>query len=193
MEFDPVKLRSMRKTKGIALKEVAAQMDMSVAQIQRIETGHRRLNVDTLIKYCDVLGVDVVELLRERPMIPIIGVLNQHSELLPLKANTKHQARAPFVVPDPHRLAAVRWETEGQFSPINGHLMLFYADITGIPELSWGHRNIIRRKDGTHRAGWLINENGKIHVDDTHGRIEYDIDVDWASPIIAVVPPFLVE
>jgi transcriptional regulator with XRE-family HTH domain len=191
--FDPGKLRSLRKEQGVALKEVAARMDMSVAQIQRLETGHRRLNIDTMIQYCDVLGVDVVELLRERPMVPIIGVLNNDSEVLPLKANTKHEARAPYIVPDPHRLSAIRWEAKGQFSAINGHIMFFYADLSGIPERSWGHRNIIRRANGTHRAGWLVKEDGKIHIDDTHGELELDVDVDWASPILAVVPPFLVE
>ena len=189
--IDSGRLRLLRKERGFALKEIAARMDMSVAQIQRLETGHRRLNVDTLTRYCEALGIDVIELLRERPMVPIIGVLNQNSEVLPLRANTSYEARAPYIVPDPHRLAAIRWEADGRFSAINGHLMFFYADLKGIPDQSWGNRNIIRRADGTHRAGWLIKEGSKIHIDDTHGELEHDVAVDWASPILAVVPPFI--
>jgi len=39
----------------------------------------------------------------------------------------------------------------------------------------------------------LMRDDECIYVDDTHGQIERDIDVDWASPVLAVIPPFLVE
>ena len=191
--INPGKLRALRKHRGIPLKEVAARMEMSVAQIQRLETGHRRLNLDVLVRYCDVLDVDIIELIRDRPTVPIIGVINSQSEVLPLKAGSSHEAKAPFIVRDPQRLSAIRWEAEGQFSPINGHLMFFYADLEGIPDEAWANRCVIRRKNGTHRTGWLIREGSSIYVDDTHGEIEQDIEVDWASPILAVVPPFLTE
>jgi hypothetical protein len=71
--------------------------------------------------------------------------------------------------------------------------MFFYADLSGIPDLAWNNRCIIRRTNGTHRTGWLMRDDGGIYVDDTHGQIERDIDVDWASPVLAVIPPFLVE
>lgn len=179
----------MRKSRGLALKEVAARLDMSVAQVQRLETGRRRLNVDTLMLYCDVLDIDIIDLLRERPRVPVIGNINSDSEILPLKANTAHEALAPHIVRDPHRLSAVRWDAAGQFGPINGHLMFFYADLSGIPDLAWNNRCIIRRANGTHRTGWLMRDDEGIYVDDTHGQIERDIDVDWASPVLAVIPP----
>ena len=191
MTFDTNKLRDMRKAQGIALKELAARLGVSAAQVQRLERGQRRLTLDMFLNYCDALGVDAVDLLQERPFVPIIGIINNDSEVVPLAPNTPHEALAPHIVKDPQNLAAVRWDSSGLFSAMKDHLMFFRADVEGIPDIAWEQRCIVRRSNGTQRIGWLIGKDGQTHINETFGDAEFNADVVWASPILAVVPPFL--
>ena len=191
LAFDATKLRALRRDHGIALKEIAARMDLSIAQVQRLERGQRRLTVDAMLAFCDALGIDPVDLLRNRPMVPVIGVIKGESEVVPLTPNTAHEALAPHLVPDPQNLAAVRWESTGMFRAMEGHLMFFRANVDGIPEEAWGQRCILRRRNGSQRVGWLIQKDGQIHVNETFGDSEFNADIVWASPILAVIPPFL--
>jgi len=191
MKFDPQKLRDARKAQGIALKELAARIETSPAQVQRLERGQRRLTLDMFLTYCDALGVDPVDMLQERPMVPVIGIINNELEVVPLAPNTPHEAMAPRIISDPENLAAVRWASSGMFSTMKDHLMFFRIDTEGIPDVAWGQRCIIRHSNGSQRIGWLIGKDGQIHIDESFGDAEFNADVIWASPVLAVVPPFL--
>ena len=191
MKFDPQRLRDARKARGVALKELAARVETSTAQIQRLERGQRRLTLDMFLAYCEALGVDAVDLLQERPLVPVIGIINNDLEVVPLAPNTPHEALAPRIISDPHNLAAVRWASSGAFSTMKDHLMYFRVDYEEIPDIAWDQRCIIRRSDGTQRIGWLKNRDGQIHIDETLGDAEFNADVIWASPVLAVVPPFV--
>jgi transcriptional regulator with XRE-family HTH domain len=193
VKFNPEKLRDMRKSQGIALKELAARLDVSAAQVQRLERGQRRLTVDMFLNYCEALGVDAVDLIQERPFVPIIGIINNELEVVPLEPNTPHEAMAPRIISDPHNLAAVRWSSSGMFSTMKDHLMFFRVDTESIPDVAWGQRCIIRRSNGSQRIGWLIGKDGQIHINESFGDAEFNADVIWASPILAVVPPFLAK
>jgi transcriptional regulator with XRE-family HTH domain len=90
MKFDPQKLRDLRKARGVALKELAARIETSPAQIQRLERGQRHLTLDMFLTYCEALGVDAVDLLQERPLVPVIGIINNDLEVVPLIAKGRH-------------------------------------------------------------------------------------------------------
>jgi hypothetical protein len=79
------------------------------------------------------------------------------------------------------------------FSTMKDHLMFFRVDTESIPDVAWGQRCIIRRSNGSQRIGWLIGKDGQIHINESFGDAEFNADVIWASPILAVVPPFLAK
>lgn len=186
-------LRDARKRRGLTLKQLGDQLGVTAPQIQRIEQGKRRMSVEMLERYCDALEVDPVDVIRGEVQVPIIGIIDADSNVLPLTPNTAYTTRAPNIVPHPERLSAIRWEAPGQFKPMHGHLMFFYSDVAGISDHAWGRRCIIRRKTGTLRIGWPIKKGGQTHIDDVTGRVEFNAEIDWASPALAVIAPQLLD
>ncbi len=191
MQLSAEKLRAARKQKGLTLKQIAGTMEVSIPQVQRLENGQRRLTLDALEAYCSAVGINLIDFIREPVMVPIIGIINEEAEVLPLTPNTPYETRAPHIVPDPERLAAIRWEPRGNIARMSGHLAFFYAHLEGIPDHAWGQRCMIRRSDGTERMGWPVQEGGQTHIDDFNGPPEFNVEIASASPILAVMPPFL--
>lgn len=182
-------LRETRVRKGLTLQRVATRMGVSAPQVQRLETGERRMTVDLLESYCMAVGINPVDVIAGETRVPIIGILEARSNVLPVPAGSATTTRAPNIVPHPERLAAVRWEPRERFIEINGHLLFFYADIKGVSEDAWDRRCIVRRVDGTQRVGWLSRNAGQAHINDLAGEVEFNVKVEWASPILAIVAP----
>ncbi|MFN3231091.1 MAG: helix-turn-helix domain-containing protein [Alphaproteobacteria bacterium] len=193
MHLSPEKLRAARKQKGLTLKQIAGAMEVSIPQVQRLENGQRRMTLDALEAYCQAVGIDLIDLIREPVMVPIIGIINENAEVLPLTPNTPYETRAPYIVPDPERLSAIRWEPRSRIVRMSGHLAFFYSDIEGVPEHAWAQRCMIRRGNGTERMGWPVREGGQTHIDDFNGPPEFNVEIASASPILAVIPPFLLD
>lgn len=164
-------------------------MGVSAPQVQRLETGERWMTVDLLESYCMAIGINLVDVLAGEVRVPIIGILDVRSNILPVPAGSATTTRAPAIVPHPERLAAVRWEARERFVEMTGHLCFFYVDVKGVPSDAWGRRCSIRRNDGTQRVGWLARKDGQIHISDLTGEVEFNVKVEWASPILAVIAP----
>lgn len=147
------------------------------------------MTVDLLESYCMAIGINPVDVLVGETRVPIIGILEVRSNILPVPAGSATSTRAPNIVPHPERLAAVRWEPRERFIEMTGHLLFFYADVKGVQAEAWGRRCIVRRIDGTQRVGWLSHKDGQSHVSDLAGEVEFNVQVEWASPILAVVAP----
>ena len=57
------RLRSLRKTLGLSLDEVATRTNLSASTISRVETGKRTISLDVLVPLARVLQVDLDALL----------------------------------------------------------------------------------------------------------------------------------
>ncbi|MBI1179359.1 MAG: helix-turn-helix domain-containing protein [Alphaproteobacteria bacterium] len=193
MPINLERLREARQMKGLTLQKVAARMGISPPQVQRLETGERRMTIDMLEDYCAAVGLSPLTLFSGDVHVPIIGVIDVHSNILPVPAGSPSSTRAPHIVPDPQRLAAVRWEARTRFELMTGHLAFFLADVKGVPDYAWGRRCLLRRADGTQRIGWPFREDGQIHINETTGQVEFNVRLEWASPILAMVAPQVLE
>lgn len=189
MPIDMSILRKERLRRGLTLQKVASRLGVSAAQVQRLETGERRMTIAMLEAYCKVLKISPLHLFSAEVRVPIIGVIDASSNIQPVPAGTPNTTRAPHLIHDPARLAAVRWGSRGRFELISGFLMFFFADVEGISPAAWGRRALIRRSDGTQRTGWPVKKDGQVHVLDTTGDVELNIQIEWASPVLAVVAP----
>ncbi len=189
MTFKPEMLRAVRLKRRLTLRQVAARLGVDAAQVQRLETGERRMTVDILAACCAALRISPAELLSGEVQVPIIGVVDAQSNILPLPDGSPEWTRVPYFVPQPERLAAVRWETRDRFELMNGSLEFFYADVQGIAPHAWNTRCVIRRDDGTQRVGWLLRKGGQTHVSDNIGNVEFNLPVNRASPVLVMLAP----
>lgn len=57
------RLRSLRKTLGLSLDELAARTNLSASTISRIETGRRAISLDVLVPLAAALSIDLDSLL----------------------------------------------------------------------------------------------------------------------------------
>ena len=76
---------------------------------------------------------------------------------------------------------------------MHGHYMFYYAHDDGVPEHAWSSRCLLLLEDGRQRIGWPIQDGASAHIDNHEGRTEFNVELIWASPILAVVPPFLMN
>ena len=191
--FPPYRLKQLRTLRSMSASDLAEKLQVSVAQIHRLENGQRRLTVDTLLAYCSVLDFEVSQLFSGTSDVPITGIVNTEYQVLPTPPDSVHQIALPPIVPDIARVAGLRWEPGGAISRMFGHVLLYYTHDSGVGEEASGNRCLIVREDGTQCLGWPVIENGVTHIDNPDGRVEFNVNIRWASPILAVIPPFVVD
>lgn len=56
-EFNLIKIKEERLSKGVSLTDMARRMEMSPGAYSKKENGHIRFNVDDLAKYLEVLNI----------------------------------------------------------------------------------------------------------------------------------------
>jgi transcriptional regulator with XRE-family HTH domain len=190
--FDPGQLRTNRLRQEISATEVARRMMVSPAQIHRLENGDRRLTVDTLILYCDAIHISVGQLFAPNVMVPVTGVIDSDFEIQPLPPNAPDQILAPPLMEDMSQVASVRWAASRRFAPMRDHAVFYDRHENGIPEFAWDKRCVILRRNGSQCLGWPTQQNGSVHINFGEGPVDFDVDVVWASPVIAVMPPFAI-
>lgn len=187
--FDPTRLKLLRKQRKISVAHVASALDVSVAQIHRIENGQRRLTVDTLLHYCKVLDLDMCQLFAEQRNITVTGIVSSDYEVLPTPPQSIQQISLPAILPGINRVAALRWEPKGHIAGMDGHILLYYQHDDGVPNRAWDTRCLIVKRDGTQCIGWPIRDKLATHIDIPEGRTQFNVDLEWASPILAVLSP----
>ncbi len=189
LEFDPNRLRTHRLLKGFTAVEVASRLGISPAQINRLEKGNRRLTVDNLIAYCSAIGVSVGQLFAPNVWVPVTGAIDSDFEIQPLAPSSPNKILAPPLMDDMDRVAAVCWAASRRFAPMAGHAVFFDRHESGVPEIAWNKRCVVVRKDGSQCLGWPVQQQGNVHIDVADGPAEFNVDIGWASPVIAVMPP----
>jgi hypothetical protein len=174
----------------MSVERIASRIGAAPDVVRRLEAGDGRIPAQVLSEYCSALGISTLEATHGLVSVPVIGVVKEsglitlHSETMPAE-----EARAPYIVPSPSRLAAVRWESQGRLSVMTGHLAFFYSDVRGIPDDAWGQRCVVRLTDGRMMMVWPSRDQGRIQIEYFTLWSEWDVSIDWASPVIAVVQP----
>lgn len=191
--FNPGTLKLLRKQRRIRVADMADAMGVSVAQIHRLENGERRLTVDTLLQFCKVLDIDMCQLFAAHREIPVTGVINSVYEVLPTPEESVRSISLPAILPGIERVAALRWETSGHISGMTGHILLYYLHDDRVPNSAWGTRCYIRKSDGEQVIGWPIKDESATHIDIPEGRTQFNVELEWASPILAVLAPSAVK
>lgn len=191
--FDPLLLKHLRVEQGMTMKALADKLGTSTTQIHRLENGLRRLTVKMMFEFCEALNSSPVDLFDFPGNVPVTGIVDDAYEVLPLTPSSPKQILSPRLVQDMQNVAALGWEPKNQLMPMHGHYMFYYAHDDGVPEHAWSNRCLLLLQDGRQRVGWPIRDAESFHIDNHEGRTEFNVELIWASPILAVVPPFLMN
>ena len=191
--FDPLILKRLRVEQRITIKALAEKLGTSTTQVHRLENGLRRLTVTMLFEFCEALNASPVDLFEFPGNVPVTGIVGDAYEVLPLTPSSPKQIISPRLVQDMQNVAALGWEPKNRLMPMHGHYMFYYAHDNGVPDQAWSNRCLLLLEDGRQRIGWPIRDGKAIHIDNHEGRAEFNIELRWASPILAVVPPFLMN
>ena len=81
-EFMARKLRELRNAKNLSAKEVGAAVDRSKKTVYAWESGRGQPDADTLIKLCDLFGVEISEFYDDAPQ-PFVSVQPSPSRMIP--------------------------------------------------------------------------------------------------------------
>ncbi len=193
LKFDPKQLKQLRIRKKITASALAKQMQVSPAQVHRLENGDRRLTVDAMFSYCDALGIPPGQLLSPNSWVPILGAIQSDFEVQPIAPDTDQRTLAPPITDNMDTLAALRWEPTKRFAPMRDHFAFYNQHNEGVPQRAWNQRCLITREDGTQCLGWPIKQGNKVHIDTSDGQVEFEAEIRWASPIVSVMPPWAIE
>jgi len=191
--FEPTLLKRLRLQQGITITALAEKLGTSTTQVHRLENGLRRLTVTMLFQFCEALNSSPADLFEFSGSVPVTGIVDDSYEVLPLTPSSSKQVVSPRLVQDMQNVAALGWEPKNRLMPMHGHYMFYYAHNDGVPEHAWGNRCLLLLQDGRQRVGWPIRDAESFHIDNHEGRTEFNVELIWASPILAVVPPFLVS
>ena len=192
-KFDPLQLKRLRVQQGMTITALAKKLGTSTTQVHRLENGLRRLTVTMLFEFCEALNTSPADLFEFSGSVPVTGVVDDAYEVLPLTPTSPKQVVSPRLVQDMQNVAALGWEPKNQLMPMHGHYMFYYAHNNGVPEHAWGNRCLLLLGDVRQRIGWPIRDAESFHIDNHEGRAEFNVELIWASPILAVVPPFLMN
>ena len=192
-KFEPLQLKRLRVQQGMTITALAKKLGTSTTQVHRLENGLRRLTVTMLFEFCEALNTSPADLFEFSGSVPVTGVVDDAYEVLPLTPTSPKQVVSPRLVQDMQNVAALGWEPKNQLMPMHGHYMFYYAHNNGVPEHAWGNRCLLLLGDGRQRIGWPIRDAESFHIDNHEGRAEFNVELIWASPILAVVPQFLMN
>lgn len=89
MANKPLKIRAIRKERGMTLKELARLAGMSEAYLSHIERGERRANLEYLEKLARALNVDQTELVDSAAArtAPVVGLVVDGGAVIPEHAH----------------------------------------------------------------------------------------------------------
>lgn len=192
-KFQPTQLKHLRVKQGMTITALAKKLGTSTTQVHRLENGLRRLTVTMLFEFCEALNTSPSDLFEFSGSVPVTGVVDDAYEVLPLTPTSPKQVVSPRLVQDMQNVAALGWEPKNQLLPMSGHYMFYYAHNDGVPEQAWGNRCLLLLGDGRQRVGWPVRGAESFHIDNHEGRAEFNVELTWASPILAVIPPFLMN
>ena len=58
-------LKSKRQQKRISQQDMATRLGVHQSFVSKIESGERRIDVIELFRYCEAIGIEVIQLIKE--------------------------------------------------------------------------------------------------------------------------------
>ena len=177
------RLRALRLARGFTQQHLAKLTSTSPAQIQRLETGSRRLTLEWVDRLSEALRCDPSELLRRTLTVPVIGHFTIDGEVtwLDPARDTPEAVEAPPGI-DPRRVAALR-----AVGILNHYCSLLYFTRNAEARVSEcvNHPSVIQLPDGRSFVRLIVKgtERGKWTLNSLFAPPIEDVEISWAAPV----------
>ena len=196
-----MRIREIRKSKGLTLEQLAAKAGLSRSHLNQIELGGKSINSLRMQQIAGALGVDVRDLFEptEPSHVPVLGRVGAGAEV----SMDGQGGCALYELPcpaqlDPQGLAAVEVVGDSMSPAIPPGAVLFYrrdAD-RGVPTEALGRVCIAETADGNVWAKQVKTgtQPGLFHLISINPASDNLLDqrINWAAPVLLVLPPELV-
>lgn len=183
------RLRTIREARGLTLEQVALAAGTSHQQVQRLETGERRLTHEWMQRLAPALGVKPPELIDEDEggLVPVVGHVGT--------GETVHAFDDPGAVVD--RVEAPRDGLDAHAVIVRGDSMwpryedgclLFFRATDRVAPESLGRTCVIQVRNGATYVKRLMKgtEPGRYRLVSFKAPDIEDADVLWAAPVLWV-------
>jgi repressor LexA len=197
----PNRLREIRLRRGMTLQQIADLCNTAFQEISKLERGERRLTADWMDRLARALRVDRDELLQARRKVPVVGDVGA-GQFIALDAYAQGAGSEDVDCPrglDAGKTVAVRVRGDSMAPLINDGWLLFYSrDPEPDAAAVIGHTCVVRVARGAGLDGNTMvrqvrrgHTQGKFILLSQAGMIAEDVELEWAAPVLAMLPPDL--
>lgn len=195
----PNRLRELRLRRGLSLERMAALAGSNKSSVSRFETGESRLTIDDARRFAQVLDVDPEELLPGRMrLVPVVGRVGAGERICPIDDHPKGEGLYKVECPrglDPKTTVAVEITGESQL-PIGDKWLAFYSRVHEYDAADvLGKLCVVCLTDGTMLLKTVRRgpTHGRFNLLSTNAPLIEDVELEWATPVRAILPPDLVQ
>ncbi len=179
------RIREVRKAQGLTLEAVAKRAGTTNQQIQRLETGQRRLTIDWLERVAEALQCHPVALLGawEADRITVTGSIGQNGEVRLFERERVDTQRLPL---QSGALAGLIVRGNALLPRYgDGDVIFFTPGENKKPEIFLGNECVVRLQFGRHLLRRVIHGSRKtVFTLITHNALEMpDVVIEWAEPV----------
>lgn len=191
------RIKTIRKSRGMTLEELASAVELSVPYVQRLEKGERNLAVKHFDSFASALGVTARELVSSEDgepsecIVKVVGRVGAGAEILPeyeqVPPEGLFEISIPFPVPD----NALAFEVEGdsmwpRYDP--GDVILCWREGTNAEEVI-GWEAAVRTADGKRYLKRIMKGTRARHFDleSFNAPVIRNVKLEWISKVQLVV------
>jgi hypothetical protein len=186
-------LTRARKTRRLTLAQVGERVGTTATQVNRLEKNNRRVTWDWATRLADALDYDPAYLMfgGNPAMVPVIGRVDTAGCISQLANSAPHnQVVCPRGM-NPRTTAALQMDGDG-LSPLAARGWYLFLDQTPSRpgDQAVGRWCMVRlRGDGTQllRSVRKAPSAGRFNLMSASGQLTEDADLEWASPVRAIV------
>lgn len=184
------RIRELRKNRGFTLEQLARRANTTNQQVQRLETGKRRLTTEWMERLAQALGCRPADLLPEAEprTVAIVGYVGAGDEVYPvddhaLGAGLDQAEPPPGEVGD---IVAVIVRGDSMYPSYNDGDVIFYRRDESTPEESFlGRECVVSASDGRMLLKRVIRGSraGRYTLVSHNAPEIVDANIQWAAPV----------
>lgn len=194
----PNRLREIREARGLSLSKLAATTNKPTSSVARFETGEYQLTFDDAEIFAKALGVEPADIFRNphRP-IAVVGYIGAGAEVFPIDDHAKGAGLDEVECPrglDPSSTVAVKVRGDSMWPMVDDGWLIFYSRGSDQPPADLVGRTVVAHlADGRTLVKKLRRgaSPGRFDLLSTNAAPIEDVELEWASPVRAMLPPDL--
>ncbi|MDE0794720.1 MAG: helix-turn-helix domain-containing protein [Alphaproteobacteria bacterium] len=188
------RIRHWRKRRRMTLEQLASRLGTSAGHLHKWETGKVSVNLKRMGEIADILGIGIVDLVKDLPRVPILGKVGAGAVVesiddFPLGEAQKY-ARCPTGL-DPQYTVAVEVVGDSMLPIDEGWLLFYTRSYDGIPSECLGKLCVVQLSENGPRYVKRLKQGKNpslFNLYSTNAREIEDVELAWAAPVLDARP-----